>query len=312
MSVPRAVFGRTLLLAVLGLAGLLAPPDARADAVPGPPSDCPAGTQPATCHGGPHCLPTLCKTDADCGDLGPCRTQRMCVDTISCGGLRPSDAPPPPTFEVIRGECSDSCGRCEEIRYCGAKPTSVRNLFGCAAGEGDTSLGLGLALAGALALVLRGRRARAIAGVFALTVLWSGAGDARADVIGPPPASCPAGASPASCHGGPYCAVTTCDASTPCPSGQRCAEVEGCYRQLQCAGDVNPDDLPKYLRWSLDGACAGSCCAKRSICVAAEAPTPTPAASPARACAGADELPLALGLAAVALAVVTRRRACRA
>ncbi|MFO0747107.1 MAG: hypothetical protein U1F43_15810 [Myxococcota bacterium] len=141
----------------------------------------------------------------------------------------------------------------------------------------------------------------------------AGGGTARADKIPGPPETCPPGATPESCHGGPYCAVTECDPSTPCPAGMGCQPVEGCFRRLNCAGDVNPEDLPRYVRWSFDAPCdaARSCCSTRSICVAAAPParsatpataTAAPSAPTRSACAGGGaDLGLFLASAALAL-----------
>ncbi|MCA9619864.1 MAG: tetratricopeptide repeat protein, partial [Myxococcales bacterium] len=53
---------RLLLVAWLSLWAL----EARADAVPPPPDDCPAGAVGETDHGGPHCRPTTCEVAQDC------------------------------------------------------------------------------------------------------------------------------------------------------------------------------------------------------------------------------------------------------
>ena len=67
-----------LLLLVLLLLVLLAP-EAQADVVPPAPEDCPPGSVGSTDHYGPHCRPSICRSDEDCKDGQRCRELALCV-----------------------------------------------------------------------------------------------------------------------------------------------------------------------------------------------------------------------------------------
>ncbi|MBI5516474.1 MAG: hypothetical protein HY909_22005, partial [Deltaproteobacteria bacterium] len=92
------------------------------DAVPPPPMDCPAGTTASTCHGGPHCRVRTCASDAECTGGTVCRELRLCVRSLTCGGLRPPDSAPPPAFPVASSACegAGACalGTCQATRAC--------------------------------------------------------------------------------------------------------------------------------------------------------------------------------------------------
>jgi MYXO-CTERM domain-containing protein len=82
--------------------------EARADAVPPPPKDCPPGTLGVTGHAGPGCVPDVCPPGAygTMCEGGPC-----CV-VSHCGG-----------------DAGGTCGtnyRCEEVKVC----TKPRNTIG--------------------------------------------------------------------------------------------------------------------------------------------------------------------------------------
>ena len=65
-------------------------------------------------------------------------------------------------------------------------------------------------------------------------------GVARADVVMPPPKTCPEGATPSTCHGGPYCKPEVCSSTTGCPPGTACKSKELCIDQINCGGKVGP------------------------------------------------------------------------
>ncbi len=95
---------------------------------------------------------------------------------------------------------------------------------------------------------------------------------ARADVLAPPPASCPEGSSPVSCHGPSTCRIDDCSA-TGCPSGQICVSRDLCVREHCCNGrgcgtmPVNYDHVAGAC--GPGGACAdfGAACESRRVCV---------------------------------------------
>jgi hypothetical protein len=91
----------------------------------------------------------------------------------------------------------------------------------------------------------------------------------RADVVGPAPDSCPSGGTPSSCHAGPYCALTECEADSECTvEGTVCREVPVCEGKVVCAGLVAPDaDLSQYERATVESACQpGDACPDRTRC----------------------------------------------
>jgi hypothetical protein len=73
MSMHQRILGAALVAAALGAGA-----SARADAVPPPPAECPAGTRGETDHYGPHCTPADCQTDADCPGQR-CQPYALCV-----------------------------------------------------------------------------------------------------------------------------------------------------------------------------------------------------------------------------------------
>lgn len=162
---------------------------------------------------------------------------------------------------------------------------------------------------------------------FGMALAWAlVASSARADVVGPDPSSCPAGGTPASCHGGPFCAVTECAGDADCTlNGTTCREVSVCIGKIGCAGLIGPgEDAAAYDRPTVESSCEqgascgnGASCEKKRLCAPRE-----PASSPARKqdakedCAvrspgaprrAAPAAALGLGLLALALARVRRR-----
>lgn len=99
-----------------------------------------------------------------------------------------------------------------------------------------------------------------------LAVSWSGA--ARADVVGPPPDICPSGATPNSCHGGPFCAPKLCTTSADCTGGAVCTEQPFCVTQISCAGFIPPDaDPSEFNQPNAGGLCPdGNECKPPAVC----------------------------------------------
>lgn len=96
---------------------------------------------------------------------------------------------------------------------------------------------------------------------------------ARADVVDPPPVSCPSGATPATAHSGPYCAPTPpCTSDAECGAGERCLEVQQCLETRACGGLAPPDSglcTLTHVAGACDaaGACAGDAtCSVRRVC----------------------------------------------
>jgi hypothetical protein len=78
------------------------------------------------------------------------------------------------------------------------------------------------------------------------------AGDGRADVVSPPPDSCPAGAEPNSCHGGPYCHPRICTGQSDCQPEEICQDTQLCILEIDCGGMGGP-----YPQDSVTGSCPG-------------------------------------------------------
>jgi len=106
------------------------------------------------------------------------------------------------------------------------------------------------------------------------------AGVARADVVMPPPASCPPGSQPQSSHAGPLCApAADCHADAECTGGTRCVAVQHCVESRQCGGwsSGNPNCHVETVAGDCGagGACASGTCRERHVCTAGATPPPT-------------------------------------
>lgn len=110
---------------------------AAADAVPEPPTDCPDGTTPNTCHGGPYCAPTSCTQDADCADGKVCRERSLCLGSISCGGGWDPDATPDSSPQIL-GECGPDAS-CDPSAPCTPMKVCVSPGGASSSGSGDGS-----------------------------------------------------------------------------------------------------------------------------------------------------------------------------
>lgn len=166
------------VLAVLGVgAGR-----ASADAVPGPPDDCPAGARGETSHTDTYCAATICASDADCSPsygYGSGSDPSVCTAAVGLcleprtrvpGGRWPSDSPPAPvTYDVATGSCaSDSdCAapsRCVVTSRCTPRTAAqfVARALGCSvapAPRRPAAPALVVALSVLAALAARRRRA---------------------------------------------------------------------------------------------------------------------------------------------------------
>ena len=142
---------------VIVLAGLLLIGSyAHADVVPAPPSSCPAGSEPATSHGGPYCRPVPC-VDGKCSD-GSCRTEQLCIAdklSYSRGGERTlQDAVGP----CVNGACKR--GTCRTMSVCVSREGLLSR---CSCELGPRAQGAGPALAALLlALAVWLRRCRSL------------------------------------------------------------------------------------------------------------------------------------------------------
>lgn len=113
--------------------------------------------------------------------------------------------------------------------------------------------------------------------------LLLGTGIARADVVSSPPKTCPAGAEPSTCHGGPHCMASACTKDADCETGRRCQQLALCARQINCAGQIAPgEDASKYNRDDIKGFCgnedacaAGTTCKRLMVCAKPGADKPS-------------------------------------
>jgi hypothetical protein len=137
-----------LALGVVGLAVALGVSEARADAVPPPPEDCPEGSRGETSHAGPSCVVAPCTPDT-------CEAGKSCKPRGFC--LIGTD------LKVEGGTCEDTPD-CTSPAVCRKVPVCVapEQDSGCACGEArgaSTGAGLGAALAcAAFAMVVARRR----------------------------------------------------------------------------------------------------------------------------------------------------------
>ncbi len=109
---------------------------ARADAIEGPPTDCPAGSVGESSHSGAWCGATTCTADSDCEQYGRwpeprrhyvCRQTELCVRTETYTlsqrlALPPGQAPPTATRAIGVGECGSACAApaaCTNLKRCG-------------------------------------------------------------------------------------------------------------------------------------------------------------------------------------------------
>lgn len=131
---------------------------------------------------------------------------------------------------------------------------------------------------------------------------------AHADVVDPPPASCPTGSLPATSHTGPHCVVDDCSLSS-CSTGDTCEPVGLCLVQVPCGGRISPDAGPCLETHvvglcSGEGTCSTGTCSTRDVCVGPGEPR-TAGSCGCRAGRGGSS---GAALAALGLATVLHRR----
>jgi hypothetical protein len=101
-------------------------------------------------------------------------------------------------------------------------------------------------------------------------------GAALADVVSDPPKTCPSGATPDTCHAGPFCAPSECTADTDCTGGATCVEQSLCVREIVCAGLIEPDaSLDPYKRKDVLSACPSDTCDAPAACTSLKVCAPS-------------------------------------
>ena len=115
---------------------------------------------------------------------------------------------------------------------------------------------------------------------------------AYADMVSPPPATCPAGATPASGHCGPHCALNSVCGSVEALTskeqvralkllgvstlgeaecdGQRCLRKKLCVRTIECCSRGGCSKRKDVTGACLDGACKEGTCVTLKVCVASK------------------------------------------
>jgi len=108
---------------------------ARADVVGPDPTNCPAGSTPSACHGGPYCRPTLCADSSSCTNGTTCQEVRWCIGQISCAGRWPFDAARPQQ-DTVEGSCEGSAtcskGTCKTVKVCTMEASAADRGCSCA------------------------------------------------------------------------------------------------------------------------------------------------------------------------------------
>lgn len=154
-------------------------------------------------------------------------------------------------------------------------------------------------------------------------VAWL-AGSARADVVMPPPASCPPGSLPTSSHRGPQCYPTACQTSQQCEHLSRTTIFE-CASAGLCLSSLGRRDHADSACTGDADCSAGTRCEVQSRCIAvgqreappepppiAQPPRPAPVATPARGCtAGGASAMVVLALIGCAGGLLVRRGVAR-
>ncbi len=94
---------------------------------------------------------------------------------------------------------------------------------------------------------------------------------AWADVVGLPPADCPAGSIGVASHAGPYCKADDCSAdASRCTGGSRCQAKALCVVDIQGASNGGPFTVQSVVGFcSADGRCSEGTCSTLSVCMTA-------------------------------------------
>lgn len=153
---------------------------------------------------------------------------------------------------------------------------------------------------------------RRTAGVLAVAVLIAGgAAGARADVLSPPPESCPEGSTPVECHGPPTCVVQECTHDDACESGA-CEARSLCVTSNSCGGMLGTPVYQHAAGVCGDGMCTEGTCMEMMVCVPLVSDASCGCAAPGasrRRGAGAAAAAAAAGLAvSLAVAWIASRR----
>jgi MYXO-CTERM domain-containing protein len=132
---------------------------------------------------------------------------------------------------------------------------------------------------------------------------------AFADVVGPPPGSCPNGSTPESNHAGPYCAPNACgDGGATCATGATCQLVPLCLATRTANSHGTEFPYVDVTGSCASGGCASGTCTSLQVCASPSSPSsPTSGCSCASASGGAGGL--AVSLAAMLLGLARRRAA---
>ncbi|MCB9638181.1 MAG: hypothetical protein H6727_04640 [Myxococcales bacterium] len=101
---------------------------------------------------------------------------------------------------------------------------------------------------------------------FVVSFFWM-SGAVQADVVNPPPASCPQGATPSTSHAGAYCAPSYCTATTECSDGKTCEQTSVCVKEINGTSNGGPFTLKNVLGPCNNGACSEGTCETAKLCV---------------------------------------------
>jgi MYXO-CTERM domain-containing protein len=136
---------------------------------------------------------------------------------------------------------------------------------------------------------------------------------ARGDVVDREPESCPAGATPATAHSGPYCrANPLCATDADCGASGSCEEVAQCIEPRACGGLMPPDAAACTVSHVAalcegGGACASGSCETRRVCIAPGA-TSSGGGCSCGVGRATDAVPIGIALVAVGAMIASRRR----
>ncbi|MGE0786931.1 MAG: hypothetical protein AB7S26_14760 [Sandaracinaceae bacterium] len=132
--------------------------------------------------------------------------------------------------------------------------------------------------------------------VIGATFFWLAAQTASADVLAPPPASCPEGSTPVTfCHGPETCEIAECTTNADCGVGQVCAARALCVRTHCCSG--RGCGLPTRVEYThVAGPCTGgtctdfdTACEQHFVCVSGSRDAGTPRPDAGRVDAGGPD-----------------------